>query len=327
MKLIKIGLIGCGTITLKAHIPALMNDPTAKISAHNYLITAICGLDQSTLDSIKSILPHVKVFSDYRDLIEKGDCDAVLIATGEEMHPEISKAALDMGLFVLCEKPFAINSALVQSFIDSLSVEQKTKIQIGFNKRYYPVLTRFNLLRDTNTFGNPITGSFYFITQQGRKLGWDGILSNLIHYCDLICAIFGQVNDISAKVSAHTDTGISISASMLSVNGASISLLFTSAGAWNASSFHEEWQVIDDKRKRLVSRNTNETYFIDGSQDCRYSGESNSIFWLPDSSGYKTQLTAFYHLCCGDHNIPIPNIGDALMAHKMFDEIRKQCEK
>jgi UDP-N-acetyl-2-amino-2-deoxyglucuronate dehydrogenase len=326
MKVIKIGLIGCGTITIKAHIPALLNDPTAKLSAYNYLITAICGLEQSTLDYIKSMLPQVTVFQDYHDLIEKGDCDAVLIATGEEIHPMISKAALDKGLFVLCEKPFAINTGIVQSFIDSLTDKQKAKIQIGFNKRYYPVLTRYKQLQEKKEFGNPITGSFNFVTQQGRKPGWDGLLSNLIHYCDLICAIFGEVNDISAKVSKYTDSGISVTASMMSENGASISLLFTSAGAWNAS-FHEEWQVIDTNRKRIVSRNGNETYFFDGSPDYRYWGDSNSIFWLPDSCGYKTQLKAFYQLCCGELDVPVPGINDALRAHQMFDEIRMQCEK
>jgi predicted dehydrogenase len=326
MKLIKIGLIGCGIITIKAHVPALMNDPTAKLSGYNFLITAICGLEPITVDYIKSILPHVVFFQDFHDLIEHGDCDAVLIATGEEVHPTVSKVALDKGLFVFCEKPFAVNASIVQDFINTISLEQKNRMQIGFNKRYYPVQTKYKQLREQNAIGEPITGTFSFVTQQGRKLGWDGILSNLIHYCDLICAIFGTITDISAKVSSHEESGISIAACMLSEKGASISLLFTSAGSWNAA-FHEEWQLIDNNRKRIVCRNGNETYLFNGSSDHLHWAASNSIFWLPDNYGYKTQLKAFYELCCGEKKEPEPSIDDALMAHIMFDEIRKQCEK
>jgi predicted dehydrogenase len=326
MKLIKIGLIGCGTITIKAHIPALMNDPTAKLSGYNFVIKAICGLEPTTMEYIKSILPQVEVFHEYQDLIANCDCDAVLIATGEENHPVISKAALDKGLFVLCEKPFAENDTIIKNFIHTISPQQKNRIQIGFNKRFYPSYLEYERLREQNILGEPLTGSFSFVTQQGRKPGWDGILSNLIHYCDLICAIFGTITDISAKVSSNEESGISVTACMLSEKGASISLLFTSAGSWNAA-FHEEWQLIDNQRKRIVCRNGRETYFFDGSPDHHHWAASNSIFWLPDNYGYKTQLRAFYELCCGEKKEPEPSIDDALKAHIMFDEIRKQCEK
>ena len=326
MQLVKIGLIGCGAVTIKAHIPALMNEPGSKISTYKYLITSICGFDGDNLDYIKSILPTVKIFSDYKDLLKESDCDAVLIATGEQFHPQISRDALDFGKFVLCEKPFGTNVSEIRKFFakDKDNDILNNKLQVAFNKRFYPVYTIYNTLIQNGKFGKPISGTFQFITQQGKKNGWEGILSNMIHYCDLISSLFGDINDLQC-LSNTSETGINVSVSMKSTEGAIINFFFSSSASWNAP-WHEQWLLLDKNKNRIFAHNTNELFYSGINNYSEYYGESNSIFWLPDSRGYKTQLKSFYELVCGIKKEPDVGLKDAIAAHTLFDKIRMICE-
>ena len=324
MRKVKIALIGCGAVTIKAHLPALMNDPTAKLSGHLFQITAICGLNEANLTYIKTLLPSVEVYHDYKDLLKNADCEAVLIATGEELHPQISKIALLYKKFVLCEKPLGINVDTINKYFDDIDSSLKKKLQIAFNKRFYPGFLHFNNLRKNNSLGTPVCGSFYFITQRGRKKGWEGLLSNMIHYCDLISATIGEVAEISAFNKAN-EHGNSITATMKTKSGAVVSFLFTSSASWNAT-IHEEWQIIDENRNRLIVRNCDEAIFFPFNSNAQYQESSNSIFWLPDTSGYKTQLRSFYKLVCGIKNFPDASIEDAIIAHSLFEKIKNLCE-
>ncbi len=324
MRIVKIGLIGCGAVTLKAHIPALMNDPTAKLSSHLFQITAICGLDEQTLEHLQSLLPHVEVYRDYTDLLQNANCSAVLIATGEEYHPIISMEAVQAGKFVLCEKPLSTNTAALENTFGRLSIEQTNRIQPAFNKRFHPGYLKYLDLLEKQEFGTPVCGNFTFFTQQGRKTGWDGLLSNMIHYCDLISSIFGDIVEVKSQ-NIQNSTGISISATLKAADGGIASFCFSSAASWNAC-IHEEWQLLDANRNRYCTRNCNEIYLFRHGSEIMYNLGSNSVFWLPDSNGYKTQLKSFYLLACGEISEPVVTIDDALRAHRLFDLIRSQNE-
>ena len=325
MRTVTIALIGCGTVTIKAHIPALMNDPSARLSGYCFRITAVCSLEQDNMDLIRAMLPGVETFTDYRELLVKSECEAVLIATGEESHPQICRAALECGKYVLCEKPLGISRAEIAQGFQDVKELAETKLQVGFNKRYYPCYLRYKDLLESGGIGRPISGSFYFITQQGRKTGWPGILSNLIHYCDLIVSIFGELQD--PKVCFNVDAcGTSISVAALSIDQAVVSLFFSTAGVWQAS-LHEEWQILDGNRTRLLARNGDQTYLFRNGSEAVFTGMSNSVFWLADPHGYVAQLKAFYDLVCGA--IPRPEVGysDAIAAHALFDRIQSLCSR
>ncbi len=50
------------------------------------------------------------VSSDYREVIDKGDLNALLVVTPDDTHYPITMDALNAGLHVLCEKPLAFNA-------------------------------------------------------------------------------------------------------------------------------------------------------------------------------------------------------------------------
>ncbi|HRR95202.1 MAG TPA: Gfo/Idh/MocA family oxidoreductase [Candidatus Ratteibacteria bacterium] len=67
----------------------------------------------------------VKSFTDYRELIKSGLCDAVIVATPHWFHPEISVFAFENGLHVLSEKPIAVTVSAADRMIESAEKNNK----------------------------------------------------------------------------------------------------------------------------------------------------------------------------------------------------------
>jgi predicted dehydrogenase len=90
----------------------------------------------------------VKLYSTYQELLskEKG-LDAVIIATPQFLHTEISLAALASGLHVFCEKPLATKAEDANRVVEAVKKSGKI-FQIGQQWRYTPVYeTIGNLVR------------------------------------------------------------------------------------------------------------------------------------------------------------------------------------
>src|SRR5579864_5131567 len=99
-KPIRIAIIGSGHRAW-AHLGILKSLP-------QYQVVAIADPTPANLDRGASLAPGAKTYSDYHKLLaEQKDIDAVIVITPSFLHSEVTVAALNRGLPVLCEKPMA----------------------------------------------------------------------------------------------------------------------------------------------------------------------------------------------------------------------------
>jgi predicted dehydrogenase len=127
---VRIGLLGCGTISQFAHIPALTR-------AQGIQFAAICDGGSDLLETIGARAGVSNLFTDYREFLEKGGIDAVLIAAPDEFHLPLARQALEAGKHVLVEKPLAVDSNACMQLLQV--VEQSgRKLQVGCMKRHDP---------------------------------------------------------------------------------------------------------------------------------------------------------------------------------------------
>jgi predicted dehydrogenase len=93
----KVGVIGCGYWG-----PNLIRN---FIQSNKVEELFCCDLDPKRLDRMKKLYPSIHVFSDYKELLDLSDLDAVAIATPVRTHHPIAREFLLQGKHVLVEKP------------------------------------------------------------------------------------------------------------------------------------------------------------------------------------------------------------------------------
>ncbi len=99
---IKLGVIGAGSFTSRRHIHTIIGSPDAEL-------VALCRRDEAMLRRMADHFGCRNTFTDYRQMLDEVEMDGVLVTTPHALHYEHTRAALEKGLHVMVEKPFAIN--------------------------------------------------------------------------------------------------------------------------------------------------------------------------------------------------------------------------
>lgn len=94
-------LIGCGSRGMHVNRHFLRNGAAC---------LAVCDVDRERMEKARgSIDPAPDGYTDFRKVLDRGDIDAVLIATPDHWHAPIFIAACKAGKDVYCEKPLSQN--------------------------------------------------------------------------------------------------------------------------------------------------------------------------------------------------------------------------
>jgi predicted dehydrogenase len=94
----KIGIVGCGAVTAKYHLPALQQIAGVRLAA-----LADPALARARELAAQFGVPHA--VADYREILDR--VDAVVLALPHHLHAPIGIAVLNAGKHVLMEKPLA----------------------------------------------------------------------------------------------------------------------------------------------------------------------------------------------------------------------------
>ena len=130
MDTVRFGVIGLGNMG-SVHCSYLDTIENAKLAG-------ICDIDPQRLAAIgaKYAVPR---FQDYREFLGSGLIDAVIVATPHYFHPEMTIAAFERGLHVLCEKPVAVTVNEARRMNCAAADHPKSKFGIMFQLRTNPV--------------------------------------------------------------------------------------------------------------------------------------------------------------------------------------------
>jgi predicted dehydrogenase len=135
---ITIGFIGCGKMAFDFHISTLRDFEDVQA-------LAVCDVDKNRRERAQKVLENsytlaerttkqVDAYIDFRDLLERKDIDAVVIATPEHWHAipiiEACKAKKD----VYCEKPLTLTLAESKRCIEAVR-KHKRILQTGSQQR------------------------------------------------------------------------------------------------------------------------------------------------------------------------------------------------
>jgi Oxidoreductase family, NAD-binding Rossmann fold/Oxidoreductase family, C-terminal alpha/beta domain len=85
-----------------ADIQAICSNPFVKL-------VAVAEVDLNRLTEVKAWYPDVKIYQDWRQLLDKeaGNLDSVNVSTPDHLHAPIALSAMQLGKHVYCQKPLA----------------------------------------------------------------------------------------------------------------------------------------------------------------------------------------------------------------------------
>lgn len=134
---VRYGIIGTGMMGCE-HIRNLLALPGAEI-------TAVADPHEDSLALARAALgegQEVATYSDYRELLEKGPVDAVVVASPNHTHAEVLQPIFDSGLHVLVEKPMCTTMEDCR-VITEKAAQHPGVFWVGLEYRYMATVTAF----------------------------------------------------------------------------------------------------------------------------------------------------------------------------------------
>lgn len=230
---VRFGVIGTSWWTDLIHLPALAAD-------RRVALMAISGRNAERAREVADKYGISAVYTDYRDLIAQADLDAILIATPDDLHCEMTMAALDAGLHVLCEKPLALNASDAKAMYDRAEAAHVHHMAY-FTWRWMPHIRYMRELIDQGVLGRLYHAQLSFIMGGGLspEYQWrldrtraNGVLGDLgSHMFDLARYLAGDVTRVSAHLASHVRHTGSDGRPVEPANDSALALLEFAGGA------------------------------------------------------------------------------------------------
>jgi len=129
-----IAVIGCGAFARQFHLPNL------KASSELNFYSLISATGQNAKEMALRYGAS-NCATDWREIIEDKNVDAVMVFTRDKSHAAIATEALQAGKHVFCEKPLAITYQECKQISEALQKKDGPFCMVGFNRRFAPFMT------------------------------------------------------------------------------------------------------------------------------------------------------------------------------------------
>ena len=186
-KAIRMGIVGCGRGTSNIHLPALALVPRLRV-------VAVADTDPTAVSRVAHSFGIERRYTDYRQLLDHADVEAVAVVTPPGTHAEIGSAALRAGKHVFIEKPLALTREECDLLIHT-AANSTGKVLVGLNFRWHRLvrearamirrgdLGRLKAIRSVYTHWHP--GATAQPWHKSRALGGGVMLNDGVHHFDL----------------------------------------------------------------------------------------------------------------------------------------------
>lgn len=226
MEKIRFGIIGYGVqgkfysgILTGVELPGYGTVPRPE----DCMISAVSVRRKEALAQLQQI-PGVSYFTDWKELIDSGLCDAIVITTPHYSHPEIAVYALERGVHVLCDKPAAVQASQVELMLSAAKANPGTVLALIHNQRTAAVFCKVKELIASGTLGQLrrsswIVNNWWRPDSYYKSSSWRGtwagegggvLVNQAPHQLDLWLWLCGKPRKIFAKCMEGAHRNISV---------------------------------------------------------------------------------------------------------------------
>ncbi|MCW4027250.1 MAG: Gfo/Idh/MocA family oxidoreductase [Candidatus Bathyarchaeota archaeon] len=158
-------------------------------------------------------------YTDYREMLEKADMEAVIVSTPHHLHHRMVLESVESGKHVLVDKPMAVSLREADEMIEEARTKG-VKLGVNFQSRFDPTFRKVKEAVEEQRFGRLILGEAavkWFRTQEYYDTSpWRGswgtegggaLINQAIHTIDLLVWImgsprylWGQIDTVGHKI-------------------------------------------------------------------------------------------------------------------------------
>lgn len=130
-RVLNFGVVGIGRMGQLHALNILRLVPRARL-------VCACSPAKADLEWAESnLVPHgIAVYSTFEEMIRFPGLDTVVIASVTELHYHHTKASLQRGIHVLCEKPIAQTAEQVEDLLSIVHASPEIRLMVGFTRRF-----------------------------------------------------------------------------------------------------------------------------------------------------------------------------------------------
>lgn len=254
-----LGIIGAGNFTNATVLPALK-----KVGASVKYISSASGLSATTLAKKNGI---AQVTTNYHEILQDPEVDAVLITTRHNAHAAMCIAAMKAGKHVFVEKPLALTTAEIAE-IEAVYHASKVTLTVGFNRRFSPFVqdakqklgegqTPINVIATMNAGFIPPSSWVH-----DMQVGGGRIIGEACHLIDLISYLTGSTVQkvVMNAMGTHPDANTDNASMLLQYRNGSTGVINYFANGSKAYS-KERIEVYSQNRTMVIDNFRKSTYF------------------------------------------------------------------
>jgi predicted dehydrogenase len=322
---VRIAQVGLGDIALRAHLPALLNEPSVELAA-------LVDVDAERLRAAATLAPEVPTVEDVEVVLADPSIDGVVIATPPWVTPTLTRQALAAGKYVLAEKPLA--PTLAEQLELRTVPGAGDRLQVGLTYRHHPTIDRLRSLVAEGALGRPLYVQSSLADERADPVGhpehYERRLQTLelgppvvfdgIHRCDQLNLVLGEapVDVTGWAVATSPEFGSP------NVNGAVLryadGTLVRLEVIWLVPSLPPSQFVLTGPRGRAV---------VDPATFALEVEIDGATQTLPPP-GDKTEVSFALQLerfaaACAERRPPSPSLEDALAASALAERVAAAC--
>ena len=199
---IRIGIVGAGAVSDYHHVPAIRLDGRA-------VLVAACDTSSELLEKRRKDWGITQLTTNYQDICTSKDVDALIIATPNFTHRDISILAARNGKHVMCEKPLGLHAGEVRDMCHAAR-DHRVVHMTAFTYRFAPAMKYLRHLVKTGALGEPRHfRSQRFLDWPETSWGWrqykdkagaGDLFDMTIHRIDFAIDLLGPVKSICGAV-------------------------------------------------------------------------------------------------------------------------------
>ncbi len=215
MKKLNFAIIGCGRISYK-HVEGLCEnkDISNLVATCDVKVELAHAKAKEYIEKMSDSSIKVRVYEDYKEMIEKEDIDVVTIATESGYHAEIAIYCMNKGKHVIVEKPMAMSIDDANKMIE-VAKSNNVKLSVAHQNRFNKPVKKLREAVEGNKFGRIMNCTARILWRRDdnyyKQAPWRGtwdldggtLMNQCIHNIDLLQWMIGSEVE---RVYAECDT-------------------------------------------------------------------------------------------------------------------------